>query len=146
MAKLHTSALVQVLATLSVLLAPSWAESVFRRNVHQSAFQIEPRQTQWTVGQTVQTSSGPVQGHAASAKTAVSEYLGIPYAQPPVGDLRFAAPVKYAGTSAINGTGFVSLKPTLRIAIEIPKLDYVVHSHYISHYYWGLRELTKIDR
>jgi Carboxylesterase family len=58
---------------------------------------------------TVNTTSGPVSGHAASNSSAnVSEYLGIPYAQPPVGDLRFAPPVQYNGTSPINGTNFVS--------------------------------------
>jgi len=66
------------------------------------------RGSNWTIGQTVQTSSGPVQGHAALGATDVSEYLGIPFAQPPLDDLRFAAPVRYNGTSAINGTDFVS--------------------------------------
>jgi cholinesterase len=49
-------------------------------------------QTAWTVGQTVQTTSGQIKGHASAWKPAVSEYLGVPYAQPPVGALRFAAP------------------------------------------------------
>jgi cholinesterase len=62
----------------------------------------------WTVGQVVSTSSGAVSGHAASNATGVSEYLGIPFAQPPVGDLRFAAPVAYNGSEAINGSSFVS--------------------------------------
>ena len=65
------------------------------------------RSTNWTVGQTVQTYSGPVSGHAASNDTQVSEYLGIPFAQPPVGELRFAPPVKYQGNSSINGTNYV---------------------------------------
>ncbi|EHK43838.1 hypothetical protein TRIATDRAFT_137796 [Trichoderma atroviride IMI 206040] len=43
---------------------------------------------------TVSTSNGPVIGHAASNSDCVIEYLGIPFAQPPVGDLRFAAPAK----------------------------------------------------
>lgn len=33
----------------------------------------------FSVGQTVQTTSGPVQGHCASGRPDVSEYLGIPY-------------------------------------------------------------------
>lgn len=60
-----------------------------------------------TVGQIVETSSGPVAGHAATKYAEVSEYLGIPYAQAPVGELRFAAPVKYAGSSMLNGSVFV---------------------------------------
>ncbi|KAH7342684.1 Alpha/Beta hydrolase protein [Rhexocercosporidium sp. MPI-PUGE-AT-0058] len=72
-----------------------------------SAFSLERRQSSnWTVGQTVQTESGPVSGHAAKNNSEVSEYLGIPYGQAPVGNLRFAAPVKFAGSGAINGTSF----------------------------------------
>jgi cholinesterase len=71
--------------------------------------QIEERQsTSWTVGQTVQTSSGPVQGHAAANDSQVSEYLGIPYGQAPIGNLRFAAPVAFTGTSSIDASAFVS--------------------------------------
>lgn len=64
----------------------------------------------WTVGQTVQTSSGPVNGHAASNDSQVSEYLGIPFGQAPIGDLRFAAPVKYTGNTTHNGTDYVSFE------------------------------------
>jgi hypothetical protein len=67
------------------------------------------RQSNWTVGQTVQTSSGPVSGHPAANDSQVSEYLGIPYGQAPIGDLRFAAPVKFTGNASLNGTSFVSL-------------------------------------
>jgi len=72
-----------------------------------SAITFPERASGWTIGQTVPTSSGPVNGHAASNATQVSEYLGIPFAAPPVGDLRWAPPQKYNGTSAINGTSFV---------------------------------------
>jgi Carboxylesterase family len=67
------------------------------------------RAANWTVGQTVQTSSGPVSGHPATNDSDVSEYLGIPYGQAPVGNLRFAAPVAFNGTAALNGSSFVSL-------------------------------------
>ncbi|PBP27860.1 carboxylesterase [Diplocarpon rosae] len=67
---------------------------------------LEGRQSNWTVGQTVDTDSGPVTGHAAENNTQVSEYLGIPYGQAPIGDLRFAAPLKYTGNSPINATSF----------------------------------------
>jgi cholinesterase len=68
---------------------------------------VAERSTNWTVGQVVQTSSGPVAGHPASVNSGVSEYLGIPYAISPVGDLRWTAPQVYNGTAAINGTKFV---------------------------------------
>ena len=45
----------------------------------------------------VQTSNGAIVGHEAANASRVIEYLGIPYAQPPIGDLRFAAPVKFDG-------------------------------------------------
>lgn len=50
------------------------------------ALDIKERQLSWTVGQTVQTSSGPVNGHPAGTAKQVSEYLGIPYALSPVGN------------------------------------------------------------
>ncbi|KAG4411817.1 hypothetical protein IFR04_015041 [Cadophora malorum] len=60
----------------------------------------------WTVGQTVGTTSGAVEGHAASQAVEVSEYLGIPFAQPPTGSLRFQPPVAFNASSTINGTDF----------------------------------------
>jgi carboxylesterase type B len=60
-----------------------------------------------TIGQTVQTSSGSVEGHAATVNENVSTYLGIPYAQAPVGNLRFMPPVKYNGNATIKGTKIV---------------------------------------
>ncbi|KAF9877562.1 carboxylesterase [Colletotrichum karsti] len=65
-----------------------------------------PILARWTVGESVETSSGRVEGHSAADADQVSEYLGIPYAQPPVGSLRFQPPVKYAGSSTINGSAF----------------------------------------
>lgn len=59
------------------------------------------------VGRVVETDSGRVQGHPADGAPLVSEYLGIPYAQPPVGDLRFQPPAAFEGDSVINGTNFV---------------------------------------
>ncbi|KIM99541.1 hypothetical protein OIDMADRAFT_91883, partial [Oidiodendron maius Zn] len=67
---------------------------------------VQERQANWTVGQVVQTSSGPVTGHPASNSTDVSEYLGIPFAVPPLGDLRWTAPQRFNGTDPINGTSF----------------------------------------
>lgn len=75
------------------------------------------RQKRWTVGQTVDTSSGPVQGHASTNFTGVSEYLGIPYAQPPVGKLRFQPPVKYTGSETIVADAFVSSNPAAFVVL-----------------------------
>lgn len=61
------------------------------------------------VGQAVQTSSGSVQGHAASIAGEVSEYLGIPYANPPVGELRFQPPTPFKNRGqTIQAAHFVS--------------------------------------
>ncbi|KAJ8113604.1 hypothetical protein OPT61_g4300 [Boeremia exigua] len=52
----------------------------------------------------VQTSTGGIViGHRATNKTSVTEFLGIRYAEAPVGELRFAAPKKYV---APHGTVF----------------------------------------
>jgi carboxylesterase type B len=71
---------------------------------------LEPR---FIVGQTVQTNNGPITGQAASVANQVSEYLGIPFAQPPLGNLRFAAPVKYSGNTALTATRMSASCPAL---------------------------------
>jgi Carboxylesterase family len=62
----------------------------------------------WIVGQRVETTSGVVLGHASKNRTQVSEYLGIPFAKPPIGNLRWAAPERFYGTGSINATAYVS--------------------------------------
>lgn len=80
----------------------------------------------WTVGQTVRTTSGPVQGHAAPDASQVSEYLGIPFAQPPTGSLRFEPPLAFNGSSAINGTDYVSLQ-SIYILLVTPAVVDLYH-------------------
>lgn len=67
---------------------------------------VYAQEKEWTVGQTVSTSSGDIEGHASSLIPTVSEYLGIPYAKAPTGKLRFAAPEAYDG----KGKQFVARK------------------------------------
>ncbi|KAE8317111.1 carboxylesterase [Aspergillus transmontanensis] len=45
----------------------------------------------------VQTSNGDIIGHSSDKYLNVVEYLGIPYAAPPVGELRFEPPQTYKG-------------------------------------------------
>lgn len=75
----------------------------------------------FTVGQIVKTSSGPIAGHAAAGYPEVSEYLGIPFGQPPIGDLRFAAPVKYASASLTNASSYVC-SPSSFFVLEIDSI------------------------
>jgi cholinesterase len=62
----------------------------------------------WNVGRQVRTTSGFVTGHPAPNASQVSEYLGIPFAKPPVGELRFASPVAYVSQGTVDGSNFVS--------------------------------------
>jgi len=63
-------------------------------------------QQTWTVGQTIKVSSGTINGQSSSWKPAVSEYLGIPFALPPVGSLRFQAPAPLKSDKLVNATSY----------------------------------------
>lgn len=65
-----------------------------------------PTHTDCAIGKEVHTTSGIVHGHAAVNRTQVSEYLGIPFAKPPVKDLRFAAPEPYRSNAYFNASSF----------------------------------------
>ncbi|KAI7611640.1 hypothetical protein KC343_g11497, partial [Hortaea werneckii] len=58
------------------------------------------------IGQKVQTSSGYVVGSRAPNATQVSQYLGIPFAYPPVGRRRFAPPQAYESRDTIDATAY----------------------------------------
>lgn len=56
----------------------------------------------------VNTANGPIIGHPVSYHNGLSEFLGIPYAKPPVESLRFAAPQKYTKKGTFVASRFVS--------------------------------------
>ena len=61
-------------------------------------------EAQATPGPIVQTAQGPVQGFVANGTT---EFLGIPYAAPPVGNLRWRPPVPHAPwTRVLQATAY----------------------------------------
>lgn len=60
-------------------------------------------------GSAVQTSNGEIIGHKSHEYPDVVEYLGIPYAAPPVGKLRFEPPEPYKGGSNYVASHYVSL-------------------------------------
>jgi cholinesterase len=72
------------------------------------AAEISTAKTAWTVGQRVQAGGAVIHGQASKWQPEVSEYLGVPFAKPPVGDLRFAAPkpIQLNGTIFAHKFGF----------------------------------------
>lgn len=73
----------------------------------------------FNIGDLVDTTSGRVQGKASALRPDVSEYLGIPYAEPPVGDLRFAAPLAVnASNKTLNATSYVRLHALINTVIS----------------------------
>ena len=65
-------------------------------------------QSPGAIGRSIKTSSGIIVGQASSWKKEVSEYLGVPFAAPPVGPLRWAAPQPLKGEGkTVQATKFV---------------------------------------
>ncbi|KAI1333579.1 Alpha/Beta hydrolase protein [Xylariaceae sp. FL0016] len=54
----------------------------------------------------VSTTSGEAFGTINATSPNVRQFLGIPYAQPPVSELRFQSPVQYTSNKAINASAF----------------------------------------
>jgi cholinesterase len=67
---------------------------------------LQVANAEWKVGQAVKTTSGEVTGRASNlfGNSEVSEYLGIPYAAPPVGPLRWESPQPFKGNKSIAAT------------------------------------------
>jgi hypothetical protein len=63
----------------------------------------------WVIGQDVVTTSGRIKGSAASrvGYSEVSQYVGIPFAEPPLGALRWMPAKKYLSNATIDATKWV---------------------------------------
>jgi hypothetical protein len=64
---------------------------------------------EWVVGQEIVTTSGKVKGSPASRPgySEVSQYVGIPFAEPPMGALRWMPAKKYISNKTIDATKWV---------------------------------------
>ena len=97
---------------------------------------IETSATPSAKFQTVLTDNGLITGHPSPKVDQVWEYLGIPYAQPPLKDLRFAAPQQYENKGPYNAIDFVS---TLRAICVTSQLNDIRASEYARtrpYYLW----------
>lgn len=107
-----------MLSTTSVLLP--FIGSVFLFNSPVNSTPIGPAVP------VVETTSGPVKGGVNARSPAVFEYLGVPYAQPPVGSLRFGKPVALTEPlGSIDGTIPAKSCPQISVGLDDTYLNLV---------------------
>lgn len=73
----------------------------------------------------VNTSNGQIEGHFTSRGSSVVEFLGIPFAQPPVGSLRFSVPERYSGNESYVASHWVRLEKLLLLETAGLLTDFV---------------------
>ena len=137
---------------MNIILTALLSSAVFSSRVLAGSPHHHGKGRTHTVGQAVRTTSGSIVGRPASSRTDVSEYLGIPFAKPPVGDLRFAAPQAYVSSGTFNATAFVRIIPIKAFSLmqETDKSRPVVSVRKSSHQSWGFSlqnlVLTEVHR
>ncbi|KAF2741344.1 putative cholinesterase [Polyplosphaeria fusca] len=66
----------------------------------------------------VSTTNGCIIGHQAQKRSHVCEYLGVPYAVPPIGHLRFAPPEAFTSDETLIASAYVNcIQPSSRQVI-----------------------------
>lgn len=89
----------------SWLVAPILANTFFFHPVPVRGSFLS-RQLDATAQLTIPTTSGQVTGFINTTAPSVRQFLGIPYAEPPVDSLRFQPPVRKTDAGPINATAF----------------------------------------